>query len=565
MEPGSGRLDAAPLDLPASAGPAGGATGDLAFVYDDGGDGERVIAYRRVRGRLPGPVALGGVEPGSWPDACALLTSRDLGAVAGGYRPLPHRRTVGALPLPKPASCDWIPPSDDGAVVSVSVVWVARSDAEARALFDAAVSADKTYGAYDPITEGPGFFTTMVSGGVEGAFGRTLVHVGPVIAEVVSTSARALRIVAPLVRDRMGAPGGGRPVPAGGWCQATDGSVAETPLVDDGVVYFNSHDDRLYAFDAATGRPRRIIAADVSLEAVADGLVYASGADNRLYAFDAATGRRRWSHQRTFSGSTVVMAGSVIAADSVEVVALDAATGRPRWRLPQLGGDTGLAVADNRLYAWGEDEVVALDPESGDVLWRRGARNARLVASGGALYVGDVGTAYALDPATGKARWTTPFRGPVTPVSVTPGTVYFTDEANRTYALDAGTGERQWSFLAKAVKSIGHEVAATRDLAYVAGPDERLHALDPASGARRWSRLLPGGPYTPLVIHGGVCYVGDGAGVLHAFDAATGVERWAFSLGATVQAGPVVTDGHVYVGGGNGILFGLRTTDGAAG
>ncbi|MFI6637453.1 PQQ-binding-like beta-propeller repeat protein [Nonomuraea fuscirosea] len=584
IESGSGRLGAFPLDIPASSGQLLGTAGDLAFVYVKDENSGHITAYRRVRGHLPGPAALGGVDPAAWPDACTLLTAHDLRIVADGYRPVPYRWALGDLTWPKPATCDWIPPTDSGAVVSVSVAWVARSSAEARALFDAAVSElrrdcddiDDVGCDYDPVADGDGLFSAMPDVYSVGRRGNTLVNVGPVIAELNTDSPSVLRLLGPRIRANLGGSGRGRPVHGSGWSHVTDSWLSDAPVVDGGVVYVMGADREggrytFYALEEATGRPRWTVPTSVwSFFAVADGVVYGT-AEERTCAIDATTGRERWRYQMPSNDDAVLGRDHVYVFGENGVVALDKATGRQRWRYQERGNEEigTLSEVGGLLYASGGGGVVALDRMSGKVRWHRARLGGRAMAvNKRAVYAGDGdGYAYALDPATGRTRWRTRLSGSIGSVVIAAGgTVYVTGEG-RTYALDATMGKRRWSFLGEPVQEDSGRVAATQDLAYILGPDERLlHALDSASGVQRWSRALPDALSTEVVIHGEAGYVGDEEGVLHAFDAVTGTDRWSFRTGARrIMVGPVVAGDHIYVGGSNGILFALSPADGTAG
>lgn len=123
-------------------------------------------------------------------------------------------------------------PTDSGAVVSVSVAWVARSSAEARALFDAAVNElrrqcgdSESVGCdYDPVADGDGLFSAMPDVYGVGRRGNTLVNVGPVIAELNTDSPSVLRLLAPRIRANLGARAAGvRCTGAGGAMSPTRG------------------------------------------------------------------------------------------------------------------------------------------------------------------------------------------------------------------------------------------------------------------------------------------------------------------------------------------------------
>ncbi|MEU4223895.1 hypothetical protein AB0F17_06350 [Nonomuraea sp. NPDC026600] len=185
-----------------------GGAGGLVFVRtptqddDSAGvkNGTRITAYRLVRANRP-PANPPGVAPAAdWPDACGLLTDRDLSLLAPGYLASPHSRTLAGSPLPKPAVCDWIPPTDKGDVVSVSVMWTAPSTSEAQRL-----AAEETrYGLDSVITgrDGPDIVYYRLGHPAGSQYGA-LVSVGPVVTKLVASTPETVRRLAPRLRDNL--------------------------------------------------------------------------------------------------------------------------------------------------------------------------------------------------------------------------------------------------------------------------------------------------------------------------------------------------------------------------
>ena len=77
------------------------------------------------------------------------------------------------------------------------------------------------------------------------------------------------------------------------WNFTTGGPVTSAPAVANGMVYVGSHDDNLYALDAATGAPVWTFPAggNVSSPTVVDGVVYVAAGEafTYVYALDAFT------------------------------------------------------------------------------------------------------------------------------------------------------------------------------------------------------------------------------------------------------------------------------------
>ncbi|MET7461813.1 PQQ-binding-like beta-propeller repeat protein [Nonomuraea sp. NPDC005501] len=567
MDPGTGRLGGLPIDLPAHLVSLAGEIRDMAFVFSDvPGDG-RLTAYKLIYGTARPKTA--------WPDACGLLTGRDLAAFADGYRPAPA--ADGA------AKCDWIPPADDGAVVSLSVEWVSSSDASARKLYTAEAAAVEETGDIDPTTEAPGFLT-YTEAETNGFYGATIINVGPVIVRLTSSSRQAVRLLSPVLRDHLLArykPGVRAPTPVRerGWSFPTDAAVRTEPVVTGGVVYATSGDGTVSALDAATGAVRWRYRTGGPVEdghVVAHGTVYAASRTGRLVALDTGTGRPRWSRRITVFGRLVVAAGRLYLwtrhpawSSKAELVALDAASGKQLWSFqpagdmltpkPVLAGDVVLTGSDHGV-------MYALSPATGTEQrrYRLGTEHDRilLLRAGTTVYAtssnGDVN---AVDAVSGEIRWRSRITGTISVRPVVAGrTVYVGDDEGTTHALDAATGAPLWAFQAEGDQPMFAWSAAVADgLLYTVGRDRTLYALDTATGRTRRRLPLPGGRDTGPVAADGTVYVSDREGTLYALDPATGAVRSRFRTGGNAQTDPVVADGFVYVGSSNGNIYARPT------
>ncbi|MEV4806200.1 PQQ-binding-like beta-propeller repeat protein [Nonomuraea sp. NPDC049421] len=559
-ERGTGRLVGFPLDRPlAHATTFVGATSRFAFVHDD----ERVTAFRPVYGRPEGPVALGGVPLRDWPDACSLLTSKDLGE---DVRRVPATKSLGRLSLP--AACDYVP--DDGDVISLAVSWVSQDAGAVFAATTGQVKGRESFD-YDPTSEAEGIFSYTFHG-AGGTGSATLVNVGPVIVHLTSQSRLLQRLAAGRVRDNLMAryrPGARVPPRerTGGWTHLAEAGVRADPVVDGDVVYAGA-DDGLYALDAVTGRfIWRSVPATPEL---VDGVLY--GVGNGVAAIDPATGRTRWL--REFDARNVVIqdGGVYAGAGFSHVLALDAAGGKRRWRVRVPGSLGDVAVTAGTVYATsrkgpnGDERGVlsAYDAATGALRWRSSTGTAdavptgHLIAAGKTVFAVSDGRLTAFDAATGRARWRRESGHIALKPVVIGDTVYVGHYGGLTYALDAATGKERWRLTPEATAG-SWSVTESRGTLYVGG--QKLHALDPSTGRERWSR-----PITATAsVHGDTVFAQDDNGTLHALDAATGASRWSFQTGSHFQTRPAVAHGLVYVGGSNGNLYALRAKDGVPG
>lgn len=569
LETATGRLGGLPVDTPLSRSFLIGSAPGLAFVYDKTG---RIIAYRATYGPSTTSAPFGGVPPHDWPDACGLLTGRDLSLAGAGHRPNPGRTTLAGVRSPKPLACDWIPPADDGAVVSLTVEWVFRSPAAARKEFATEVARMERTGVYDPAHQTSHAMTQTLHTPT-GSLEESLVVAGPVLVRLRSTSRQAVRLLTPplqrnlLARHEPGTPVPGRRPHQARWSFPADDGIGRDLVLAGGTVYAGSADGKVYALDAATGATRwsHQTGGDLpTAPVVSGGAVYARNGAGRIVSLDAASGRPRWSRRLAGSDGVSLSSGVALAAgmvyacgDDSAVVALDAATGRPRWRAA-LAGDVRLAtpvVAGGTVHVGGADGTLhALDAASGRRRWRFRAAGGTdffpVVTSGATVYVPTrTGHVHALDRATGEPRWS--FRagaritaGPV----VRGGAVYVGGGDGTLHRLDAATGRTSWTFAPGGGDGVHGGLVVARGTVYLHHVNGTLYALDAASGGRRWSFPAGEGVMSRPAVARGVVYVGNVEGRVHALDAATGRTRWTFRTSGEVRTTPVWAGGMVYVG-----------------
>ena len=186
-------------------------------------------------------------------------------------------------------------------------------------------------------------------------------------------------------------------------------AIHSSPAVVDGIVYFGSQDNGLYALDAATGSvvwQFRAASQVQSSPAVVDGVVYFGANDGWFRALDAGTGAELWSYRTRYpiTASPAVANGRVyVGTTDRELLALDAATGKLRWS-STLGGEvySSPAVANGLVYVGTLSEFFYI-VHAGDGRIRTWFRTRR-----------DVSSSAAVDGIT----------------------VYFTTTAGRLYAID---------------------------------------------------------------------------------------------------------------------------------
>jgi outer membrane protein assembly factor BamB len=158
-------------------------------------------------------------------------------------------------------------------------------------------------------------------------------------------------------------------------------------------------------------------------------------------------------------------------------------------------------VIDGKVIYQGNsiDSFVALDSESGNILWqfpiRNGTESGATVDGNGVYFGASDGQVYGLNKATGRPLWTFPTRVEnLSSPLVVDGILYVLSGNNIVYALDAKTGKQLWLYNRGDVSSLsirgGTRPALYKGTLYVGFSDGYLTALNPRDGSLNWERKL---------------------------------------------------------------------------
>ncbi|MBE1587928.1 PQQ-binding-like beta-propeller repeat protein [Nonomuraea angiospora] len=199
IEPGTGAATSYSLPLPAEVLASAGQRLYVGSVMHAAGQTARVrvTALRRVPPGT-GPSLLAGVNPGRWPDACALLP-------AGTFSPGQPQTALYGYTLPRPVSCSYTEPGAGS--FSLRVIWIADDEDEAADMVQALadVYAYRSAGIGDQ---------AVVDGSPPS---RIYFRAGPVVAAVTSSDLpirRRLTALAGSIADRLRDAGPGVRAPA---------------------------------------------------------------------------------------------------------------------------------------------------------------------------------------------------------------------------------------------------------------------------------------------------------------------------------------------------------------
>jgi outer membrane protein assembly factor BamB len=187
--------------------------------------------------------------------------------------------------------------------------------------------------------------------------------------------------------------------------------VRSSPAVrSDGMIFFGSRDDRLYAVDSSGEVAWTFVTrgdVDSAPTIASDGTVYVGSDDGRLYAV-WPDGELRWAvlTSAPVRGSAAVGDDGTVYFGSHDgkVYALDPATGKAKWVFRTGGRVQSSPVIDSagRVYVGSQDGYLYCLGPKGRSLWSLELGDdidtAPVVGPNGRLYVGcDDGYLYALE------------------------------------------------------------------------------------------------------------------------------------------------------------------------
>ena len=346
------------------------------------------------------------------------------------------------------------------------------------------------------------------------------------------------------------------------WKFDAHGNVSSSPAVNGKIVFVVSLDGNLYAVDADTGAQKWAFATKgehrhtaagmeyaapatevmpdqwdffLSSPTVVNGVVYFGSGDNFVYAIDATTGTLRWKFQtgNVVHASPAVIDGRVyIGSFDAYFYALDAATGTLVWKFKTgddnqahlMTGIPGSATVANGLVYFGcrDANLYALDAKTGGLRWKYSAGGSWIIATpaifDGRIYVttSDSLKFLAFDALTGAEIYSLPtniygFSSP----ALAGGHAYFGTFDGKLHEVDLTRQSYAHEFV-----TAGFRLNAPRYL----DAEGKLKSsevwigdtLDDAIAALRGKVFSMGSILSSPAIHDGVLYFGSVDGTLYA-------------------------------------------------
>lgn len=287
------------------------------------------------------------------------------------------------------------------------------------------------------------------------------------------------------------------------WTFETPEPIESTAAIVEDTVYVGSDDGKLYALDLATGKQKWAYATDEvafrSSPTVADGRVFAGDEDGVMHALDAKTGKQIWSFEtdaEIISSVQVVDGKAVFGSYDGHLYALAVDDGKLAWKvqaedrihgtpcvlngfaiitgcdgvlrrvritdgeqvetipIDSYTGASAAAHGDRVYFGTFDNQVLGVDLKAQKILWRYEDKDHEFPFLSSAaigddlIYIGGRDKfLHALEPDTGKARWTFRTKGRIDGSPVLVGSRVFVGSGDgNLYALDAATGKQLWVY-----------------------------------------------------------------------------------------------------------------------
>lgn len=303
------------------------------------------------------------------------------------------------------------------------------------------------------------------------------------------------------------------------------------------------------------------------------------------------------SDERRLLSQPIVAEGKVFTMDTENfVAAYEAATGKRLWRISVVPEDAdeafggGVSYDSGRIYAaTGAAEVVALDAQTGDIIWRQAVtapvRSGPTVSASRVFAVSVDNQLHALDARDGGKLWSNAGIAEVASLlggsspAVEGSTVVAPYTSGELVALRIDNGRQTWSDTLTAVRR-ADAVSALADIrglpvidrgrVYAVSNSGRMAAIDIRSGSRIWDISVPS-VQTPWIA-GEFVFVLTTQDQLACISRRDGRIRWVMDLpawadekkqeGKIYWVGPVLASDRLIVAGSHGKILTVSPYDG---
>ena len=340
--------------------------------------------------------------------------------------------------------------------------------------------------------------------------------------------------------------------------------VDRTVLYGGTYSFQNTRTSRLASVDAVSGRPIWRMQHDGAFgPMVREGGMIIIAVEDNVLGLDLDSGVQRWSvplRPRTLTAAAPV----VLVAERQTLQALDPASGEQRWQVtsatdPVVAGDAVLFVAGRTLHA-----VAAAGGEERWTLELPAALAFPKSVAGDRLYLLGASAIGAVSLTGRRVEWVVPLSSaPTWGLAGGEDALYFTTQAPSGsymfHALDPTTGKDRWTRSMDSGSPVAPVVMG--DLVATAANSDRqsLVALSRANGSIAWQAQAGSIPVQPVASDRVLYVAAQGPNRVFAFETTTGSLLWSGRLFGWPMGLALTPEGTLLVGADNLTLYAYRT------
>lgn len=326
------------------------------------------------------------------------------------------------------------------------------------------------------------------------------------------------------------------------WTFNSPAAVRDTPAVANGVVYFGTHDMKLYAVNATTGKEICSYATTGFIES-SPMVANVDGTGDVVYFGDIGTGEKtNAGHEWAVNGVGNSNGQCTLKWKFNNFGVTLGGTRTGTWSSPALAQNASGQWLDVFGTTNPDEAVYAVNAVTGAEVWRYQTH------SGGDADVG-AGPSVTAPGVNG----------------FTDGEVYVPGKDQVFYAIDLATGTLTWSFNLKQNAGTGAKSICTPAIEghdVICPYNKLVYDLDAVKGTVTWRSPAAASTFdASAAISGGsgnqVVFAGDLGGTEHAYSLATGAALFSFTAGPAIFSSTAVHGNRIFFGSVNGDEYAL--------
>ena len=311
-------------------------------------------------------------------------------------------------------------------------------------------------------------------------------------------------------------------------------SFEATVVVAQGIAYVGDTDGTFHAINISTGKAvwTKIFEETgfLSAAAIEGDHLWVGDYDGTVRCLSLKEGAERWQATlpaEIMAGPVVYQGNLLVTTEAGTFTSFDAKSGQRQWEftIDAPLRCTPTVVAGKALLAGCDGNLHTIDLATGKQVATfgiGGPTGNTPVASKKCLYFGtEEGTFYAIDvekePMKILWKYTDPRRrqGIRTAAAVTDKLAIYGSQGKRVYAVDLATGEAKWTFPTRT--RVESSPLVTGKSVIVATQRGRLHLIDLVTGKATWSHNAGGGFVASPVVVDSQLLLGNTDGTLYCF------------------------------------------------